>query len=158
MLDGIVEAITADEKHEFAVDIIEIVIAVTRLAEEFGIYALESSDPDSDEYQRRFFFILFAIHFVDVFQCLHKSEIYKNIVSMVIDTLKLILYLSILHKTTALYLIAFLSYGFEMALSGIIIAIERCSGSNDSESDSGSSNFTSLIKKLGYLYSACSHT
>ena len=40
MLDGIVDSIREYGKHDFAVDIIEIVMAVTRLAEELGIYAL----------------------------------------------------------------------------------------------------------------------
>ena len=106
----------------------------------------KKSDPNSNEYERRFFAILFCIHFVDVFQCLHKSETYKNIVSMVIDTLELILYLSILHKTTALYLIAFLTYGFEMALSGIIIVMELVR--KDCNSECASPSCGAIFKRI----------
>ena len=94
------------------------------MAEQFGIYTLQKVDGINDQHKRSFFAILFAVDAVSVFECLSEDEREKAIVAIIVDTLELICYVAILHRTTTLYLVGFLTYGLEMLLNGLNIFLD----------------------------------
>jgi len=113
--------------YAVAVDSIKILVSLINLAEQFGIYMLQKVDSTDDEFERFFFFILFVIDAIDVLQCSFKKEKNKTIVAIIVDTCEVICYVAVLQRTTALYLVALLTYSLELLLNGVIIFLtSRC--------------------------------
>jgi hypothetical protein len=121
-IDGIICRIYMD--RQFIMDCITILVSLINLGEQFGIFILQKVENVNELYERYFFFILFGIDGLDVFQCLFKNERNKTIVTMIVDTLEVICYVTILPRTSGLFLIAFLTYGFEILLNMFKVFLE----------------------------------
>jgi hypothetical protein len=115
----------------FIIDCITILVSLINLGEEIGIYILQEVEDVKEEHKRYFFYTLFIIKGLDVFRCLSKNESYKTILSMVIDTLEVICYVTLLTQTSALFLVVFLTFGFEIVLNTLKVCLLHGSDSDD---------------------------
>ncbi|CAF1428882.1 unnamed protein product, partial [Rotaria magnacalcarata] len=86
-------------------DIMKILIDIFHLAEQIGVYFIaRERDLDENE-QQRFFFILFAVGGALVFKSFFVRPILTILFSMIIESVELILYLTVLSTTTSLLVV-----------------------------------------------------
>ncbi|CAF0773794.1 unnamed protein product [Adineta ricciae] len=100
--------------HMLMANLMIVLIDIFDLAEQIGIYfAVKGNDP-TENIQRRFFFILFAIGAISVFKPLFNQPRLHIIFSLCIENLKLILHLSFLPRTADLLTITILFFFIEV--------------------------------------------
>ena len=93
-----------------------IIIDILNLAEQIGMYFAQRRLGMDDATQRKFFFILFGIEGGNAFKLLGKNELFRTIVSILIEIGELLCYLLILERTSAVIAVSVLFFVFQIIM------------------------------------------
>ncbi|CAF3448763.1 unnamed protein product [Rotaria socialis] len=112
-------------------DIMKILIDIFNLAELIGVYFIAREGDIDENEQQRFFFILFSVGGALVFKSLFVHPILTFLFSMIVESVELILYLTILSTTTSLLVVVIFFFLLEIMFHLISLICLKDNGDKD---------------------------